>query len=462
MTETRPPCAATTAQGTPCKRYAKGDSPYCGIHQRVYAPEPEPVIVEDADSEPAVDPSMQARLVEQVDFLIGRLEGITPDYVPPPFTPRGLLDMLNENADKIPSQLRLDMLKQLRQAASEDVFDIDTWKGMWFLLNYSLQSQTESVREQISRYLPQFQQLAALKKLRGLIGDEGLDMDAVRGFLFMAQYTVQMQVDMVRRRFTGEYETDEWGLDWELIETVRPFFEILYRHYWRVETTGIENIPEYGRGLIVGNHSGQLPFDGAMVGSAVMLEHPNERLVRSLYATWFPTLPFVAPFLARMGQAMATVDNGAKLLEQDELVAVYPEGYKGVSKLFKDRYKLARFGRGGFVKMAIRAGAPIIPVSIVGAEESYITLAQAKPIANMLGFPYFPITMRFPWWGLLGAIPLPTKWYIDFGEPIPMDQYDPSEADNLVLVADVTEQVRGKIQQMIDERLEQRPSVFRG
>jgi 1-acyl-sn-glycerol-3-phosphate acyltransferase len=222
------------------------------------------------------------------------------------------------------------------------------------------------------------------------------------------------------------------------------------------------HIPEEGRALLVCNHSGQLPWDGVMVATAILTEHPTQRLVRTLYATWFPTLPFVSVLLTKCGQALATEENGIRLLEQGELVVVYPEGYKGVGKLFKERYRLARFGRGGFVQMALAAQAPMIPVSVVGAEETYISLYKSPMLAKLTGFPYFPISPTFPWLGLLGFIPLPTKWYIDFGQPIPMDIYGPKAANNLVLVSQLSDQVRNIIQDMIYDRLAKRRSVFFG
>jgi 1-acyl-sn-glycerol-3-phosphate acyltransferase len=199
-----------------------------------------------------------------------------------------------------------------------------------------------------------------------------------------------------------------------------------------------------------------------MVASAVYLEHPSQRLVRTLYASWFPTLPFVSSIFVKAGQTLASMENGTRLLEENQLVAVYPEGIKGVGKLFRDRYRLARFGRGGFVRMALRAQAPIIPVSVVGAEETYISLHKSDTIAKLIGFPFFPITPTWPLLGLLGFVPLPTKWHIDFGEPIPMDQYGPAAANDLVLVSRLTDQVRNIVQQMIFDRLAQRQSVFFG
>jgi 1-acyl-sn-glycerol-3-phosphate acyltransferase len=304
----------------------------------------------------------------------------------------------------------LDVVHRLRAALKVNVFDPDVWKGAWYMLNY----------------------------------------------------TVKYNADMIKRHFTGDYDTDEWGLDWELLDAVRPFFSFMYKAYWRVETSGIDNIPIEGRALMAANYSGQLPWDGTMVSTAVLSEHPAQRLVRTLYADWYARLPFLSSWLSRMGQALATEDNGLRLLEQDALVAVYPEGYQGATKLYRDRYKLARFGDGGFVQIALRSQAPIIPVSVVGGEETYIVLGSSRVLTQATGLPAFPITPTFPWLGLLGLVPLPTKWFIDFGEPISMNGYDPRDADNLVLVAQVNDQVRNLVQEMIYNRLAKRKSVFLG
>jgi 1-acyl-sn-glycerol-3-phosphate acyltransferase len=305
-------------------------------------------------------------------------------------------------------------------------------------------------------------QLGVLETLRGTLDHDVFDPDIWKGVWYMLNYTVQYNVDLVRRRFSGEYETDEWGLDWEFVDLVRPFFDFLYKVYWRVETTGVENIPLEGRALLVANHSGQLPWDGMMIGTAVMNEHPAQRLVRGLYAALLPRFPYVAPALTRLGQGVATVENGTLLLEQEQLVAVFPEGYKGTGKLYRDRYRLARFGRDGFAKMALSSQAPIIPVSVVGSEETYITLAKLPTFSEMTGIPYLPVTLRFPWLGLLGAIPLPTKWTIDFGEPIPVNDYGSDAAHSIVQVTQLSDQVRSTIQEMLYRRLAQRRSVFFG
>jgi 1-acyl-sn-glycerol-3-phosphate acyltransferase len=191
-------------------------------------------------------------------------------------------------------------------------------------------------------------------------------------------------------------------------------------------------------------------------------EHPARRECRMLALDMFALLPFLAPILAKSGEIRANPENAERVLNRDELVGVFPEGVKGVGKYFKQRYKLARFGRGGFIRMALKSQAPIIPVSVVGAEETYISLYKSNTIAKLIGFPYFPISPTFPWLGMLGFVPLPTKWYIDFGEPIPMNGYGSAAANNLVLVSQLTDQVRNIVQQMIYSRLEQRKSVFLG
>jgi 1-acyl-sn-glycerol-3-phosphate acyltransferase len=205
-----------------------------------------------------------------------------------------------------------------------------------------------------------------------------------------------------------------------------------------------------------------LPFDGAMIGTGILQNHSSARFMRALYANWFPTLPFVSDILTKAGQVMANDENAQRLLEQDHLVAVFPEGYKGVGKLYKDRYHLARFGRGGFVRVALKTKAPLIPVAVVGAEETYISLHKSQTLAKLVGFPYFPISPTFPWLGPLGLIPLPTKWYIDIGAPIPTDHYPEGSDSNLMLISQLTDQVRDTVQKMINDRLRTRKSIFMG
>ncbi|MFV8130547.1 lysophospholipid acyltransferase family protein [Streptomyces syringium] len=268
-------------------------------------------------------------------------------------------------------------------------------------------------------------------------------------------------LSFLRRRVTGEYEVDDFGYDQELTDQVlmsalRP----IYEKYFRVEVKGIENIPEKGAALIVSNHSGTVAVDGLMLQMAIHDQHPANRNVRMLAADLVFMLPVVNELARKFGHTLACVEDAQKLLERGELVGVMPEGFKGVGKPFSERYKLQRFGRGGFVSTALRAGAPIVPCSIVGAEEIYPMVGNAKTLARLLGIPYFPLTPTFPWLGPLGMVPLPTKWTIQFGEPIPTDGYAPEAADDPMVMFNLTDQVRETIQHTLYKLLVQRRSVF--
>lgn len=257
-------------------------------------------------------------------------------------------------------------------------------------------------------------------------------------------------------------DVDEFGFDPRFTESIRPLFEFLYTVWWRVEATGVENVPGQGPGLIVTNHSGVLPWDGMMVKLAVRHEHPARRECRMLALDMFALLPFLAPILSKGGEVRANPENGERLLRRGELVGVFPEGVKGVGKYFKERYRLARFGRGGFVRLALRTGAPIVPCAVVGAEEIHPVIAKANWVGRPFGLPYFPITPTFPALGPLGVVPLPTKWSIDFADPLPVDQYGPGAAEDPILVNRISEQVRSTIQHMIDGRLARRRSIWFG
>ena len=257
-------------------------------------------------------------------------------------------------------------------------------------------------------------------------------------------------------------EVDEFGRDAKFTETIRPLLEFLYTMWWRVEPAGVENVPGEGPALVVANHSGVLPWDGVMITLALRHEHPARRECRMLALDMFALLPFLAPALARTGAVRASQENGERLLRAGELVGVFPEGVKGVGKRYRDRYRLARFGRGGFVRLALRTSAPIVPCAVVGAEEIHPVLAKADWIGRPLGLPYFPITPSFPLLGPLGVVPLPTKWSIDFADPIATADYGPAGADDQILVNRLSEQVRSIIQRMIDGRLARRRSIWFG
>ncbi|MFI6083358.1 lysophospholipid acyltransferase family protein [Streptomyces sp. NPDC051217] len=265
----------------------------------------------------------------------------------------------------------------------------------------------------------------------------------------------------LRRRVTGDYEVDEFGYDKELTDQVlMSLIRPLYANYFRVEVKGIENIPTDGGALVVSNHSGTLPLDGLMMQVAVHDNHPAGRHLRLLAADLVFMLPVVNELARKAGHTLACAEDAERLLQRGEIVGVMPEGFKGLGKPFGERYKLQRFGRGGFVSTALRQGVPIVPCSIVGAEEIYPMLGNSRTLARLLGFPYFPITPTFPWLGPLGAVPLPTKWTIQFGEPIPTDGYPPEAAEDPMLMFNLTDQVREQIQHTLYKLLVQRRSVF--
>ncbi|GAB2813846.1 lysophospholipid acyltransferase family protein [Streptomyces daliensis] len=277
----------------------------------------------------------------------------------------------------------------------------------------------------------------------------GWDRKAAQGLAFL------------RRRITGEYEVDDFGYDQDLTDQVlMSVLRPVYEKYFRVEVRGVENIPDEGGALIVSNHSGTLPLDGLMLQVAVHDNHLANRHLRLLAADLVFMLPVVNELARKAGHTLACAEDAEKLLERGEVVGVMPEGFKGIGKPFADRYKLQRFGRGGFVSTALRTKAPIVPCSIVGAEEIYPMIGNAGTLARVLGFPYFPITPTFPWLGPLGALPLPTKWTIQFGEPIATDDYPPGSADDPMLMFNLTDQVRETIQHTLYKLLVQRRSVF--
>lgn len=257
-------------------------------------------------------------------------------------------------------------------------------------------------------------------------------------------------------------EVDEFGYDPIYEQKVLPLFELLYSRYFRVEVHGAERIPSEGRCVLVANHSGTLPIDGMMLRLAVRREHPQHRGVRWLAEDGIFHLPFLGSFTNRLGAVRACPENAERLLDHEALVAVFPEGMKGIGKLFSERYRLQRFGRGGFVKLCLRTRTPIVPVAILGGEETNPMLARVEYLTRALGLPYLPVTPTFPLLGPLGLLPAPTKWKIFFGEPLDLSGHGAESADDEILVGRLTEQVRSAIQAMLDHAVDQRRSVWFG
>lgn len=252
---------------------------------------------------------------------------------------------------------------------------------------------------------------------------------------------------------------DDFGRDPKATARWEWFLEFLYSMWFRVECEGLEHVPSQGRAVLVANHAGTLPYDSLMLVHAVRRDHRARRDVRPLVEDPVFHLPFLGPIMNRIGGVRADPDNAERLLLRDELVAVFPEGEKGMGKLWRDRYRLQRFGRGGFVKLALRTGAPIIPVAIVGAEEAAPMVGKITWFAKNMGLPWVPITMTFPWLGPAGLLPLPSKWKLRFGKPIDVaGSYGRAAAEDRLLVNRVADEIRSSIQASVNDLLGSRRS----
>lgn len=266
---------------------------------------------------------------------------------------------------------------------------------------------------------------------------------------------------LLRRRLAGDYEIDEFGYDGDFTQNVwYPLLRPLYRKWFRVEIRGIEHLPASGGALVASNHAGVIPIDAMMLAVGVHDEHPQNRLVRMLVADFGFEYPGVSVLIRRTGNTLACQSDAELLLNNGDLVGVFPEGFKGIGKPFSERYKLQRFGRGGFVSAAMRTGAPIIPCSIVGSEEIYPKIGELSALARLLGAPYFPITPTFPHLGPLGLVPLPSKWLIEFGPPIHTADYPAGAAEDPMELFEITDHVRETIQQNLYRLLARRRTVF--
>ncbi|MCG3174175.1 MAG: hypothetical protein GMKNLPBB_02399 [Myxococcota bacterium] len=254
----------------------------------------------------------------------------------------------------------------------------------------------------------------------------------------------------------NEFGIDPFGLEPAFLKEALAVTSPVYRKYFRVQTYGIENIPAAGRCMLIANHSGQIPLDGAMIAMALMLDSPQPRIVRAMVEKWVPTIPFVGPFFVRCGQVTGTPENCRRLLEWDECILVFPEGVRGISKLYSQRYQLQEFGY-GFMRLALETKAPIIPVGVVGAEEQAPALYNAKGMAKLLGMPALPITPTFPLVPVLGLLPYPTKYHIHFGEPLLFDG-DPEDDDDVI--GEKVDLVKSAISGLLHKGLKQRKHIF--
>lgn len=245
----------------------------------------------------------------------------------------------------------------------------------------------------------------------------------------------------------GSFGYDAWGYNESRFKVALGFAKLLYDRYFRVTTHGLENVPAQGRALIIGNHSGQLPMDGVLVGVAMATSPHGPRLARAMIERFFPTVPWLGNFLNAIGAVIGDPVNCVKMLEMEEAIIVFPEGIRGSGKPFRKRYQLQRFGN-GFMHLAMSTHAPIVPVGIVGCEETMPALANLAPVAKLLGIPYLPIVPA--------PLPLPARVHLRFGEPM---RFAP--AHNEAEVSKRVDQVKERVKALIDEGLRQRTSIYR-
>lgn len=399
----RPQCAAITRAGQRCRLPAPADGAFCHIHA--------------GQTPPALDSAggVRQEVRRALRDLAARVEGDKSGRRGlRPFTAAEVTALLQSQMQRLPPTLQAGLQALIAENAAGEWLDAETWRGVGYVLQIALDEQTT----------------------------------------------------FLRRRLRGEYEVDAWGYDPEIADFLALIAGVFFHTYWRVEFTGVEHIPGQGRCLLAANQSGLLPVDGAMIAYGVRAQHPQRRLVRVLAPLWRPTLPFWTMIWQKAGHTPAHPDTARQLLAADSLVLAFPEGYGGMGKLFRERYRVRRFdGEAagvGFVRVALEMGAAILPVSVVGGEETYPVLADVKPLARLLGLPHFPITTTWPWLGPLGAIPLPSKWLIDIGPALPVGVDAQERSRDPRFVNEIAELLRGRIQAQIDQRLRTRASVFNG
>lgn len=258
------------------------------------------------------------------------------------------------------------------------------------------------------------------------------------------------RIDAIAKQQTNEFGVDQFGFDAKTLLSIAPFTVWLYRNYFRCETFGAENIPA-GRMMVIANHSGQLPFDGAMIITSFILEPKKPRFLRGMVERWTAEVPFISTLLSRTGQVVGSPSTCKQLLEHDEGVIVFPEGVSGIAKLFSERYQLTNFGS-GFMRIALSAKAPIVPVALIGAEEQAPAIANLAPLAKKLGMPALPLV--FP---QIIPFPLPVKYRIYIGKPLYFSG-DGTEDD--AEISAMVQKTKNTIQEMINDGLRQRKNIF--
>ncbi len=297
-----------------------------------------------------------------------------------------------------------------------------------------------------------------------LIGNSGISSLLMKPEVMSAISKGQQLLNGIKEAssefISSDSDLDEFGMDPKFIETLRPFFQFLYYNYFRVKTRGIANIPLKKPVILVANHAGTLPYDGVMVNLALYNERDENRRVRFLVDDFVFDIPLLSTFIKRTGGARASQENATKLLDMGEHILVFPEGVRGIGKSYDERYKLQQFGRGGFVRLAMRTGASIIPVGIVGSEEIHPLIWKSRSMGEAIGVPFVPFTPTFPWLGPLGLAPLPSKWSITFGKPISFKKYSAADANKKRLVKKISDEVQSKVQKILDDELSKRKTIW--
>ena len=282
--------------------------------------------------------------------------------------------------------------------------------------------------------------------------------DLVGGLLPLSlrnlQAEIEERLEKVPNRI-NEFGYDSYGLSPDWLRRMALPLVAMYRYYFRCETHDIDRLP-HGRMLLVANHAGQLPFDGAMLTTSLLLEAEPPRIARAMGEYFLPSLPFLGTAMTRGGSMVGTPANCAHMLENDECVMVFPEGVRGISKTFRQRYQLQRFGL-GFLRLALETRSPIVPVGIVGSEEQVPTAANLERLGRAIGLPALPIPYTLPLLGVFGMLPLPTKYHIWFGEPMTFEG-DSDDEDSVI--ESRVEQVRAAIAALLREGLEARRGIF--
>ena len=262
------------------------------------------------------------------------------------------------------------------------------------------------------------------------------------------------RVDLIPASLNS-YGYDPWGYNPEVLKRFLLPAAYLYRYWFRCKVRGIENMPT-GRAMVIGNHAGQVALDGLMVSVALVLEAEPPRLARAMGEYWLGTLPYLSVLLDRTGSSVGTPQTCADMLRRDECVMAFPEGIRGMNKLYADAYQLQEFGL-GFMRLALETDTPIIPFAVVGSEEQAPSIANLEGLGRMLGMPAFPITLTWPWLGPLGMVPLPARYHIEFGAPMHF-RGDANDEDEVI--EEKVLEVKSTIQQMVRKGLAERRSIF--